>query len=260
MKTAIVTFSRQGARVAKTLASSLADCRVYPHADAPALKGARRFGRVAELAPRLFAECRGLVFVAPTGMVVRAIAPCLKHKTADPAVVVVDVGARWAVSLLSGHEGGANELALAVANILDAEPVITTTTEAAKDLIVGVGCRRGAACEAIVEAVSGALERARVSVERVRLLASADIKRDEAGLIEAARKLALPLRLVSSAEIRRCARPFSRSAFVESKVKLPAVAEPAALLAGRRTQLLLPKQVIRSVTVAITREDCWSLA
>ena len=48
----------------------------------------------------------GLVYIAPCGVVVRAIAPFLEHKTKDPAVVVVDVGGRWAVSLLSGHEGG----------------------------------------------------------------------------------------------------------------------------------------------------------
>ncbi len=47
-------------------------------------------------------------------------------------MVVVDVGARWAISLLSGHEGGANDLAVAVGNILAAEPVISTTSEALK--------------------------------------------------------------------------------------------------------------------------------
>ncbi len=46
---------------------------------------------------------------------------------------------------------------------------------------------------------------------------------------------------------------------VEEKVAVPAVAEPVALLAGRRTELLLPKTIINSVTVAIARENCSSL-
>jgi cobalt-precorrin 5A hydrolase len=173
--------------------------------------------------------------------------------------VAVDVGGRWAVSLLSGHEGGANDLALAVANILAAEPVISTTTEAVKNLIVGVGCRRGAAAGAIVAAIREALTLAGCELARVRLVATAEIKADEPGLREAARELGLPLRLVSAEEIRQTVRPFAHSDFVQEKVDLPAVAEPAALLAGRRTQLILPRQVLHSVTVAIARESCMSL-
>ena len=152
---------------------------MFLHAGVTELPQARRFDRLAELTHEIFPVYQGLVYIAPTGAVVRAIAPCLRHKTVDPAVVAVDVGGRWAVSLLSGHEGGANELAMAVANILGAEPVISTTTEAVKDLIVGVGCRRGAAAGAIVAAIREALSLAGCELARVRLLASADIKADE---------------------------------------------------------------------------------
>jgi cobalt-precorrin 5A hydrolase len=64
-----------------------------------------------------------------TGIVVRAIAPVLKDKTVDPAVVVVDDRGRFAVSLISGHIGGANRLASEVADLLGAAPVITTATD-----------------------------------------------------------------------------------------------------------------------------------
>jgi cobalt-precorrin 5A hydrolase len=208
----------------------------------------------------VFAQYDGLIYILPTGVVVRALAPLLQHKTTDPAVVAVDVGGRWAVSLLSGHEGGANDLALAVANVLGAEPVISTTTEAVKDLIVGIGCRRGTACRAIVQAVQGALAAAGGALQQVRLLASADLKADEAGLLAAAVELGVPLRLIAADEIRRTALAFTHSSFVQDKVDLPAVAEPAALLAGRRTRLILPKQIFPPVTVAIAREDCSSLA
>jgi cobalt-precorrin 5A hydrolase len=188
--------------------------------------------------------------------VVRSIDGLLKGKLVDPAVVVLDVGTRYAISLLSGHEGGANKLALQVGNILAAEPVITTTTDAAKNLIVGVGCRRGAAAIDIVTAIRTALKKVKSTPDHVRLIATADIKHDEAGLIEAAEILGIGLRLVTSDEIRSTMRKFTKTPLAIRKVGLPAVAEPAALLAGRRTQLILNKTIIRQVTVAIARENC----
>jgi len=259
VKTAIITLSPQGAVLAHALAGRLGNCSVYLHSAVRGWPDVTRFSRIADLTKKLFGQCHNLVYIAPTGLVVRAIAPCIKHKLSDPAVVVVDAGGRWAVSLLSGHEGGANDLAVAVANILDAEPVVTTTTEAVKTVIVGVGCRRGASADQIIDAVRGALTKAGVALEQVRLLASADLKSDEAGLLEASRLLNVPVKFVSSDEIRRTRRAFSRSTFVQSKVNLPAVAEPSALLAGRRTRLLLPKQKYTNVTVALAVENCmWS--
>jgi cobalt-precorrin 5A hydrolase len=258
VKIAVITLSDQGARLASRLASQLGPAEAFVHDAVHEFPQATRFARLKDLSHEIFSRFEGLVYVAPVGAVVRAIAERLQHKTTDPAVVVVDVGGRWAVSLLSGHEGGANELALTVANLLDAEPIITTTTEAAKDLIVGVGCRRGVACDAVVAAIRDALDKAGGSLARVRLLATADIKADEAGVIEAARELGLPLRLISSASIRQTPRTFQSSALAQEKVDLPAVAEPAALLAGRRTRLLLPKQILHGLTVAIAQEDCTS--
>jgi cobalt-precorrin 5A hydrolase len=186
---------------------------------------------------------------------VRAIAPWIKHKKKDPAVVVVDAVGRFTISLLSGHEGGANALALTVGNILGAEPVITTTTEALKTVIVGVGCRRGSPAIKILEAVEAALQEAEIDKAEVRWLASADIKAEEAGLIQAAQTLGIPFRLVDSEEIRLSTRPFRHSEFVRQKVNLPAVAEASALLAGRRTRLILPKKIFNGVTVALAREN-----
>jgi cobalt-precorrin 5A hydrolase len=193
-------------------------------------------------------------------VVVRAVAPVITHKLEDPAVVVVDVGGRWAVSLLSGHEGGANELAVTVGNILAAEPVISTSTEALKDLIVGVGCRRGTAAARIEQAVRQVLDTAGLPLSRVRYLASADLKKTEAGLLAAAQALGVPLRFISSSELRTTVRAdFTPSAVAKAKVGLPAVAEPVALLAGRRTELFVPRQIVDGVTVAVARERCmWS--
>ena len=80
---------------------------------------------------RLFTVYGGLVLVMAAGAAVRLLAPVLVDKRSDPAVVVVDDAGRFAVSLISGHLGGANRLAERVASILSATAVITTASEAA---------------------------------------------------------------------------------------------------------------------------------
>ncbi|MET7885977.1 precorrin-3B C(17)-methyltransferase [Streptomyces avermitilis] len=87
-------------------------------------------GPVGEAVRRAFAECEQLVCFLATGAVVRLIAPLLGDKTSDPGVVCVDEGGRFAVSLVGGHGGGANELAREVGGLLGAEPVVTTATDA----------------------------------------------------------------------------------------------------------------------------------
>lgn len=259
MKTALISLSEAGAGLARHLAEHLEEAEIFLHKKIPDAFPGRRFRRVAELAAKIFRRYDGLIFVAPCGVAIRAVAPLVRDKRKDPAVVVVDAGGRFAVSLLGGHEGGANELALAVGNILGAEPVITTTTEALKTVIVGVGCRRGTEAEDIIRTVREALGRAEVAISEVRLLASAEVKTGEPGLRRAAELLGLPLRFIPDEEIRSSGRAFGRSAFVEEKVNLPAVAEPAALLAGRRTRFILRRIAGRGVTVALAREgSSWS--
>ncbi|MEU6671147.1 precorrin-3B C(17)-methyltransferase [Streptomyces sp. NPDC046727] len=87
-------------------------------------------GPVGEAVRAAFAECEQLVCFLATGAVVRLLAPLLGDKAADPGVVCVDEGGRFAVSLVGGHGGGANELAREVGEVLGAEPVVTTATDA----------------------------------------------------------------------------------------------------------------------------------
>ncbi len=76
-----------------------------------------------------FASSEALVFISSCGIAVRSIAPYIKSKTTDPAVVVIDETGRFVISLLSGHIGGANALAERIAKSIGATPVITTATD-----------------------------------------------------------------------------------------------------------------------------------
>ncbi len=100
----------------------------------------------AEWAGSRFSDSDAMIFVGACGIAVRSIAPFIVSKKTDPAVLVADECGRYVISLLSGHLGGANELTLAAAGILNAEPVITTATDLHGAFAVDVfaaknGCR-----------------------------------------------------------------------------------------------------------------------
>ncbi|AJY76925.1 cobalt-precorrin 5A hydrolase [Paenibacillus beijingensis] len=86
-------------------------------------------GSVKLILPDLFKQYNGLIIIISLGAVVRMIAPILEDKKKDPAVVVVDDRGEHAISVLSGHLGGANELTRQVAAVLGARPVITTASD-----------------------------------------------------------------------------------------------------------------------------------
>jgi cobalt-precorrin 5A hydrolase len=132
MNLAIITITRGGARLGARLKESAVDADLFVAEKFVTEAGAtaRPFsGELRELVGRLWAEYQGFVFIMATGIVVRLIAPHLEAKDRDPAVVVVDEAGRFAISLLSGHLGGANELARDVAELIGGEAVITTATD-----------------------------------------------------------------------------------------------------------------------------------
>lgn len=86
-------------------------------------------GRLSDYTKVLFETYEALIFVMATGIVVRCIAEHIRSKTTDPAVVVMDEKFNFAISLLSGHLGGANDLAKKLSEITGATPVITTATD-----------------------------------------------------------------------------------------------------------------------------------
>lgn len=86
-------------------------------------------GGIKSIIVCLFDEYDGLIFISATGIAVRLINPYIINKTVDPAIVVVDDEGNFSISLLSGHIGGANEVAKWVADTIGAIPVITTASD-----------------------------------------------------------------------------------------------------------------------------------
>ncbi len=86
-------------------------------------------GKLGDFCETLFNKYDALVFIMASGIVVRSIAPWIKSKTSDPAVVVIDDRGQHVISLLSGHLGGANALTLKIAATINTHPVITTASD-----------------------------------------------------------------------------------------------------------------------------------
>lgn len=89
-----------------------------------------------------FSDSDALIFIGATGIAVRSIAPYVVSKKSDPAVLVIDECGKFVISLLSGHLGGANELTLKAAEILQAVPVVTTATDLHHRFAVDVFAKR----------------------------------------------------------------------------------------------------------------------
>lgn len=120
MTCAYIAFTARGLALAQQLAAACPGSVARGGADGV---------RLTDWTAAQFAQSDALIFVGAAGIAVRAIAPHCRSKAADPAVVVLDEGGQFAIPLLSGHLGGANELAQRLAAVCHAVPVITTATD-----------------------------------------------------------------------------------------------------------------------------------
>ena len=143
--TAIVALSRSSSRLAQDLRRRLPgnnrlylDRRFAPTDPVDAADANLQLydSPLRPVLQRLFTENRRLILFMPVGVAVRLLAPVMQHKHTDPAVVCVDDAGRFAVSLLSGHIGGADALTQEVAALLGATPVITSASHALDTLAV----------------------------------------------------------------------------------------------------------------------------
>ncbi len=282
-----------------------------------------------------------LIFIMATGIVVRTIAPLLKDKTVDPAVVVLDEKGRNVISLLSGHIGRANEYTLDISNKLRSNPVITTASDVnesiavdtiamklncqiedlkdatkitshivngnrvgiisainyniklpnnikrintkddllgtkgliyinnnkfrdsnqidsvvlrPKNLVIGLGCRRGKSKDEILRAILTALDKVNKSILSVKHIATVDIKEDEIGIIETASHLNVPMIVIDRDKIKEVEHQYETSKFVKEIIGVGAVAEPVAKLSSNNGTIILNKTKYDGVTVSIVEE------
>jgi cobalt-precorrin 5A hydrolase/precorrin-3B C17-methyltransferase len=267
------------------------------------------------------------------GIVVRAIAPLLADKRTDPAVVVLDESGAHAVSLLSGHVGGANALADEIARTLGGSAVITTASDACglpgldlwaqgeklaiedwkrlpkiaarlvdrkrlrlfsdipldapaaflptdnpahadivvtnkereapelrrdalilrpKNLVAGLGCNRGTSADEIEDALRKTLAGHKLSFLSLRCVATIDKKGDEPGLAVFVERSGLPLITFPAHQLNLVAG-VTPSPAAWRATGAQAVAEPSAILGAGGGGLIVQKQRMGNVTVAIAQ-------
>ena len=126
----IISFTRKGGDINKRLTDILSEFDITSYT-----LGKYRFdnrvkplGNLKETVKRHFND-DAVIFIGAVGIAVRSIAPYIKDKFCDPAVLVIDELGRYVIPLLSGHVGGANELANYIGEALSAAPIITTATD-----------------------------------------------------------------------------------------------------------------------------------
>lgn len=332
MNVAVFAYSRQGCKTARTVMGYFAgsDVRAYTM-ERYEEEG---FGAIEKPSKTfygpIFAWADAMVFVGSIGIAVREIAPHVKNKLVDPAVVSIDELGRFVVPLLSGHIGGANDLALELAKLLEATPVITTATDINKKFSVdawaarqglfitnmnaaktvsatilerniplmsdlpivtqlpngvvvgergdvgiciswqkkkpfdetlllvppilhlGIGCRRDTSAEAIKEAVEQVLNEYQIHRKAIKLVASIDLKANEAGLLEYCKGNNLPAAFYTADELRAVPGEFTASERVLQVTGVDNVCERSAMVGAEK--LLVKKTSHNGVTVAVTAE------
>ncbi len=113
MKHLIININQEGLNIANAIADELQDSVVKPFVEAK-----------AELS-----NAENIIFIGAMGICVRLISPLVRNKYSDPAVVCIDTLGKYVIPVLSGHVGGANDLAKRIASRLGALPVITTQSD-----------------------------------------------------------------------------------------------------------------------------------
>ncbi|MFQ5465250.1 MAG: cobalt-precorrin 5A hydrolase [Thermodesulfobacteriota bacterium] len=197
-----------------------------------------------------FGGADALVFISATGIAVRMIAPLLQGKDRDPAVVVIDETGRFCVSLLSGHLGGANDLARELARAIGAAPVITTATDA-----LGLPS---------AEEVASAFDLAIENVAAIKAVNSAIIRGGPVVVVDAhpARRGAMK-RAFSPSGVFRFRKDFPPADAARACVLVSSSAEPGAPEGfGPKTLIMRPREFViglgcrRGVSVGDVERAC----
>ena len=214
----------------------------------------------AETVQQAFVRGERLIFICATGIVVRTLASVLQDKHSDPAVLILDEAGKFVIPLLSGHEGGANDWANHISELINAQLVMTTANPYLKPVYtIGMGCERDCPLSYLSELLDQCLEQAGLTIEQVHSISSIDIKADETHLIELAEQLNKPFITWNKNDLRTVESQLStHSEYIFKTVGVYGVAESAALYSaqsetGQQAELILNKHKNTKATCAIAR-------
>ncbi|MEW9122166.1 MAG: cobalt-precorrin 5A hydrolase [Thermotaleaceae bacterium] len=123
-----------------------------------------------------------------------------------------------------------------------------------KNLIVGIGCKRGKTKIEILGALEKAFAEARLSIKSIKKIATVDLKKDETGILETADYLGVPLQIINREEIAKIEDQFIPSNFVKETIGVGSVCEPVALLSAKKGLLIQEKKAYQGITIAVVKE------
>ena len=122
MKIALLSVTKNGRMIVKNIHTILEE-------DPSVIKVDMFHKNIKETLYNIFNSYDCIIGVMATGIMIRNICTLIKNKNEDPAVLVIDEMGKHVISLISGHLGGANDFSIKIADIIDAEPIITTSTD-----------------------------------------------------------------------------------------------------------------------------------
>lgn len=214
----------------------------------------------AQKVQQAFNEGEALVMICATGIVMRSLAPVIQNKHQDPPVLVLDEYGKFVIPLLSGHEGGANDLAAKIADSINAQLVLTTANSYVQPMYtIGMGCERGCPESNLQKLLDLALAQAGIAIADVASINSIDIKSDEVGLQQLANTHNKPFVTYDASTLSSVEHLLStKSEYVFNTVGVYGVAESAALVAAQKltnkpAELMLNKIKSKTATCAIAR-------
>lgn len=123
---ALILVSESAIQLARTIQRELPEVEIYSK---NLIEGTQQISSISDAVAELFPKVDALIFIGAMGICIRSIAPHVTDKHHDPAVINIDSNGQHAISVLSGHVGGANDLTTRVARIIGAQEVITTQSD-----------------------------------------------------------------------------------------------------------------------------------
>ena len=254
-KIAIIVIRSEGLEFARKLRQAYPSWDLWAPQSSDFKNGEKTYeSRFKDWLSENILKYEGFVCIMAAGIVVRSLSTMIPDKQTGPGVVVCDEFGRHAISLLGGHEGGANELAHRVASKTGCVPIITTGTESMKNYVLGVGCKKNADYGSLKGLVVEVLKNAKVSPDRIRIMTTIDLKEKEPCILELSDEFHWPLVIFSKNEINATKIQVSPSSFVEDSIGVPGVCEPTALMASHFGELVVPKTTANGCAVALVQE------